>query len=132
MAHEIAEYVVTENIREHLEELADVYADTARNPSESTNVWVSGFFGSGKSSFAKAVGYALANPTSSRAALRLTGFSRARTRTSLRLSSTPLTRWRRRLPCSSIWLVDETCCGRARVLCFRSTEPLPQATRLLI
>ena len=62
VAHEIEEYVVTENIREHLEELVDVYADTARNPSESTNVWVSGFFGSGKSSFAKTVGYALANP----------------------------------------------------------------------
>lgn len=63
VAQEIAEYVVTDNIREHLEQLADVYADTARDPSESTNVWVSGFFGSGKSSFAKAVGYALANPT---------------------------------------------------------------------
>ncbi len=62
VAHEIEEYVVTENIREHLEELVDVYADTARNPSESTNVWVSGFFGSGKSSFAKTVGYALADP----------------------------------------------------------------------
>jgi hypothetical protein len=62
VAHEIEEYVVTENIREHLEELADVFGDTARNPSESTNVWVSGFFGSGKSSFAKTVGYALANP----------------------------------------------------------------------
>src|SRR3989442_9875052 len=62
VAHEIDEYVVTENIRAHLEELADVYAETARDPSESTNVWVSGFFGSGKSSFAKTVGYALANP----------------------------------------------------------------------
>ena len=63
VAHEIEEYVVTENIRDQLEELADVYGDTARNPSESTNIWVSGFFGSGKSSFAKAWGYALANPT---------------------------------------------------------------------
>jgi hypothetical protein len=62
VAHEIEEYVVTENIREHFEEIADVYGDTARNPSESTNVWVSGFFGSGKSSFAKTVGYALADP----------------------------------------------------------------------
>ena len=62
VAHEIDEYVVTDNIRDHLEELADLYAETARNPSESTNVWVSGFFGSGKSSFAKIVGYALANP----------------------------------------------------------------------
>lgn len=62
VAHEIDEYVVTDNIRGHLEELAELYADTARNPSETTNVWVSGFFGSGKSSFAKMVGYALANP----------------------------------------------------------------------
>jgi hypothetical protein len=62
VAQEIDEYVVTNNIRGHLEELADVYAETARNPSETTNVWVSGFFGSGKSSFAKMVGYALANP----------------------------------------------------------------------
>jgi hypothetical protein len=62
VAHEIDEYVVTDNIRDHLEELAELYAETARNPSETTNVWVSGFFGSGKSSFAKMVGYALANP----------------------------------------------------------------------
>lgn len=62
VAHEIDEYVVTDNIRDHLEELAELYAETARNPSESTNVWVSGFFGSGKSSFAKMVGYALADP----------------------------------------------------------------------
>ena len=62
VADEIDEYVVTDNIREHFEELAELYAETARNPSESTNVWVSGFFGSGKSSFAKMVGYALADP----------------------------------------------------------------------
>jgi hypothetical protein len=62
VAHEIDEYVVTDNIRDQFEELAELYAETVRNPSESTNVWVSGFFGSGKSSFAKMVGYALANP----------------------------------------------------------------------
>jgi len=62
VSHEIDEYVVTDNIRDNLEELADLFAETARNPSESTNVWVSGFFGSGKSSFAKMAGYALANP----------------------------------------------------------------------
>src|SRR3989442_12873942 len=63
VADEIDEYVVTDNIRGHLEELAEVYAETARNPSESTNVWISGFFGSGKRSFAKMAGYAFANPT---------------------------------------------------------------------
>ncbi|MFN0154669.1 MAG: BREX system P-loop protein BrxC [Gaiella sp.] len=62
VAHEIDEYVVTDNIRSNLEELAELYAETARNPSESTNVWISGFFGSGKSSFAKTIGYALSDP----------------------------------------------------------------------
>src|SRR5512133_2046693 len=56
VAHEIDEYVVTNNIRDQFEELAELYAETVRNPSESTNVWVSGFFGSGKSSFAKMIG----------------------------------------------------------------------------
>ena len=127
VAHEIEEYVVTENIREHLEELVDVYADTARNPSESTNVWVSGFFGSGKSSFAKTVGYALADPVM-RDAQRLTGFSPGPTRTSLRLSSTPLTRWPRRSRCSSIWPADETCCARERASCSRCTGPCSSAS----
>jgi hypothetical protein len=62
VAREIDEYVVTDNIRDNLEDLSELYADTVRNPSESTNVWVSGFFGSGKSSFAKMVGYSLTNP----------------------------------------------------------------------
>ncbi len=61
VAEEIDEYVVTDNIRSHLEELVDAYQDSARNPSDQTNVWVSGFFGSGKSSFAKVLGYSLAN-----------------------------------------------------------------------
>lgn len=62
VSDEIDEYVVTDNIRDCLEELVDLYGETALNPSESTNVWVSGFFGSGKSSFAKMAGYALSNP----------------------------------------------------------------------
>jgi hypothetical protein len=62
VATEFEEYVVTDHIREQLEELVDAYQETALNPSQATTVWVSGFFGSGKSSFAKVLGYLLANP----------------------------------------------------------------------
>ena len=63
VANEIDEYVVTDHIREGFETLLDRYQETILNPEEGTNIWVSGFFGSGKSSFAKIFGYLLANPT---------------------------------------------------------------------
>lgn len=58
---EIGEYVVTDAIRRHQREILEVYWDTPRKPHEGTAVWVSGFFGSGKSSFAKMLGLALEN-----------------------------------------------------------------------
>jgi len=63
VALELDEYVATDHILESLEEVLDAYQETILKPSELTNVWVSGFFGSGKSSFAKVLGYLLANPT---------------------------------------------------------------------
>lgn len=63
VANEIDEYVVTDHIAESFETLLDQYEENSRNPNEETNIWVSGFFGSGKSSFAKILGYLLANPT---------------------------------------------------------------------
>lgn len=59
---ELAEYVATERIQTELERVLDPYQETIDSPSEETNVWVSGFFGSGKSSFAKVLGYLVANP----------------------------------------------------------------------
>lgn len=59
---EVEEYVPTEHIATELIETLERYQDTINNPSEEINVWVSGFFGSGKSSFAKVLGYLLANP----------------------------------------------------------------------
>lgn len=58
---EIEEYVVTDAIREHFLTLYKAFADSASEPHEGIGVWLSGFFGSGKSSFAKILGYTLAN-----------------------------------------------------------------------
>src|SRR6185437_254076 len=58
---EINEYVVTDTIRSRFTEILDVYAETPNKPHEGIAVWVSGFFGSGKSSFAKMLGLSAAN-----------------------------------------------------------------------
>ena len=58
---EITEYVATDSIREQYHDLLRAVAEAPGDPHESVGVWVSGFFGSGKSSFAKNLGYALEN-----------------------------------------------------------------------
>src|SRR5580692_11793469 len=60
---EITEYVATDSIREQYHDLLRAIADAPSDPNESVGVWVSGFFGSGKSSFAKNLGYAMENRT---------------------------------------------------------------------
>ena len=59
---EIDEYVVTDSIRKHYTEILERYAETPNKPHEGIAVWVSGFFGSGKSSFAKMLGLTIENP----------------------------------------------------------------------
>ncbi len=61
--NEIGEYVVTRTIRDHYRAILERYQETPNKPHEGIAVWVSGFFGSGKSSFAKLLGLALGNPT---------------------------------------------------------------------
>ena len=58
---EINEYVVTDAIRWHYTGIFDVYRETPNRPHEGIAIWVSGFFGSGKSSFAKMLGLSIAN-----------------------------------------------------------------------
>src|SRR5438552_13626479 len=58
---EITEYIATDSIREQYHDLLRAIAEAPSDPHESVGVWVSGFFGSGKSSFAKNLGYALEN-----------------------------------------------------------------------
>jgi len=57
---ELDEYVFTESIGMHFKTILDEIAKAAVNPHEGIGVWVSGFFGSGKSSFAKILGYTVA------------------------------------------------------------------------
>lgn len=59
--NEITEYVATERIKDQYLEVLGAIADAPGEPTEGVGVWISGFFGSGKSSFAKNLGYILAN-----------------------------------------------------------------------
>src|SRR5438046_2539012 len=58
---ELTEYVATDRIKQHYRALLQDMADALNDPHDGIGVWVSGFFGSGKSSFAKNLGYALQN-----------------------------------------------------------------------
>ena len=58
---ELTEYVATDCIREQYRQLLQAIADAPAEPHEGMGIWISGFFGSGKSSFAKNLGYVLAN-----------------------------------------------------------------------
>jgi hypothetical protein len=55
--YEIDNYIVTENIGRHLSTFASKYNSSIKE----TGVWLSGFYGSGKSYFGKMLGYLLGN-----------------------------------------------------------------------
>ena len=57
---ELEEYIVTDSIKDHFERVYDEIIAVSKSPREGIGVWVSGFFGSGKSSFAKILGYTVA------------------------------------------------------------------------
>jgi hypothetical protein len=59
--NEIEEYIATDSIRDQFVEVYREIASGAARPREGIGIWVSGFFGSGKSSFAKILGYTVAN-----------------------------------------------------------------------
>jgi hypothetical protein len=58
---ELAEYVATDGIKAVYEDLFSVMAAAAKSLNPSVGVWISGYVGSGRSSFAKNLGYVLAN-----------------------------------------------------------------------
>ncbi|MGA7410303.1 MAG: hypothetical protein WBW33_07445, partial [Bryobacteraceae bacterium] len=58
---ELSEYIATDRIRAEYERLFSAMAAAPKSPGEDVGVWISGFSGSGKSSFAKNLGYVLGN-----------------------------------------------------------------------
>jgi hypothetical protein len=58
---ELDEYVTTATLGRYYVEIFERYAETPNKPHEGIAIWVSGFFGSGKSSFAKMLGLSIAN-----------------------------------------------------------------------
>jgi hypothetical protein len=61
ISDEIEEYEATDSIKRHFTDVLERYAETPNKPHEGIAVWVSGFFGSGKSSYAKLLGLSLQN-----------------------------------------------------------------------
>lgn len=59
---ELEEYVITRELRRHFATFYEAYADALDTPTDRIGVWISGFFGSGKSHFLKMLSYVLANP----------------------------------------------------------------------
>lgn len=57
---ELEEYVATDYIREQFARVYKEIAEGPANPREGIGIWISGFFGSGKSLFAKILGYTVA------------------------------------------------------------------------
>src|ERR1700720_2420094 len=61
VAAEIDEYVVTDAINRHFVDVMERYQEAPQKPTDGIAIWVSGLFGSGKSSFAKLLGLAIEN-----------------------------------------------------------------------
>ena len=61
LKQEIKEYVITKDIRKHLITFFNHYGNSFEEPTADVGVWISGFFGSGKSHFLKMLSYLLEN-----------------------------------------------------------------------
>lgn len=58
---EVREYVITKELKKHFISFFDYYNESYANPTDDIGVWISGFFGSGKSHFLKMLSYILEN-----------------------------------------------------------------------
>ena len=60
-AQELKEYVITRELKKHFITFFNNYTEAFSEPTNDTGVWISGFFGSGKSHFLKMLSYLLEN-----------------------------------------------------------------------
>lgn len=51
LSQELSEYIITRELRRHFRTFFDHYAKALDAPTDQIGVWISGFFGSGKSHF---------------------------------------------------------------------------------
>lgn len=58
---ELNEYVITKELKKHFITFFNYYGDAFEQPTADMGVWISGFFGSGKSHFLKMLSYLLEN-----------------------------------------------------------------------
>lgn len=58
---EVKEYVITRELKKHFISFFDYYSEAFDTPTADISVWISGFFGSGKSHFLKMLSYILEN-----------------------------------------------------------------------
>lgn len=63
VAQELDEYVVTKELQKHFADFFSAYKKGIIGTTPKMGVWISGFFGSGKSHFLKILSYLLANKT---------------------------------------------------------------------
>lgn len=87
LEQELNEYVITRELKRHFADFFNTYAEAFDEPTADTGVWISGFFGSGKSHFLKMLSYLLENKEVN--GIR-TWSASAR---NLRMTLVPLCRW---------------------------------------
>lgn len=58
---EVKEYVVTSELKKHYAKFFNEYSESFDTPTDNVGVWITGFFGSGKSHFLKMLSYLLEN-----------------------------------------------------------------------
>lgn len=61
ISQELEEYVVTRELQKHFADFFTSYKKGINGSTDKMGVWISGFFGSGKSHFLKILSYLLAN-----------------------------------------------------------------------